>query len=292
MKLLLKCNKLLLVTIALLTTYQIQLFAQETENISPNVELVGIQKPDKSIDLKASVKAKVNGKVRKMHSLKIHFFQISDSAETEIGSLNADNSGTAVLNVKPEVIVNNKDGLIKFKAVVNANKNMDEGSAEIGIKWAVLSITPETSEDAKSISLKLIDLTGGSETPVPNITIGIYVNRTFKPLKIAEGTTDENGEAVVDFPNDLPGDASGNLTVIAKIEEDENYGNLEASFIGEKWGSKVSFKHQELPRALWSSHPPLWMLITFIILMTAVWGHFIVIIFELFRLRKENPIQH
>jgi hypothetical protein len=33
----------------------------------------------------------------------------------------------------------------------------------------------------------------------------------------------------------------------------------------------------------------MWMLITFIILMTAVWGHYIVIVYELFRLRKEQP---
>jgi len=89
-------------------------------------------------------------------------------------------------------------------------------------------------------------------------------------------------------PNNLPGDAQGNLTLIGRLDENETYGNLEASVV-QKWGVAVSNKSQELPRALWSSHPPLWMLITFIILMTAVWGHYAIIIYELFRLRKEEP---
>jgi hypothetical protein len=107
-------------------------------------------------------------------------------------------------------------------------------------------------------------------------------------MKIGEGTTDENGEASVEIPNNLPGDAKGNITLLVKLDESETYGYLEAAAV-EKWGIPVSDKIEDQPRSLWSSHPPLWMLITFIILMAAVWGHYIVIVYELFRLRKEQP---
>lgn len=263
---------------------------EEIEMISPNVELIAIQKADNTIDLKASVKAKINGKTRKMHSLKIHFFLITDTSETEIGALNADNSGAATFNVKTEQLRISSDGFVKCKAVVNANKNMEEGEAEFSFKKALLTIRPASSEDVKSVEIKLVEITKDGETPIPNSTIGIFVKRSFKPLKIAEGTTDESGVATIEFPNNLPGDEKGNLIVFAKLDEDENYGNLEASFTGEKWGIAVSKQHQDQPRALWSSHPPLWMLITFVILMAAVWGHYIVIVYELFRLRNEKPI--
>jgi len=114
------------------------------------------------------------------------------------------------------------------------------------------------------------------------------VHRLFYPLKVAEGTTDENGEASAEIPNNLPGDPKGNLTLIGRLDENETYGNLEASVI-QPWGIPVSDKLQKQPRALWSEHPPLWMLITFIVLMGAVWGHYLVIIIQLFRLRKEEP---
>ena len=118
--------------------------------------------------------------------------------------------------------------------------------------------------------------------------IGIFVRRSFSPLKIGEGTTDENGEVIVEIPNNLPGDDKGNITLLAKLDENETFGNLEASTV-QNWGLPVSAKIEEQPRALWSAHPPIWMLVTFIVLMVVVWGHFFVIVYELFRLRKEEP---
>jgi hypothetical protein len=118
--------------------------------------------------------------------------------------------------------------------------------------------------------------------------LGIFVHRLFNPLKVGEGTTDENGEATVEIPGKLPGDAKGNITLLAKLDENELYGNLESS-VTQQWGIPVSDKLGEQPRALWSPHAPLWMMITFIILMCTVWGHYLVIFIQLFRLRKEEP---
>ena len=120
----------------------------------------------------------------------------------------------------------------------------------------------------------------------------VGVSRLGSMLLVGEEatyTTDSTGQVTAEFKRDkLPGDAKGNITLIGKLEENDVYGNLEASVV-QNWGTPVSDELKELPRALWSSHPPIWMLITFIVLMTAVWGHYIVIIFELFRLRKEEP---
>jgi hypothetical protein len=48
-------------------------------------------------------------------------------------------------------------------------------------------------------------------------------------LKLGEGKTDEAGEASIEIPNNLPGDAKGNITLLAKLDENEVYGNLEAA---------------------------------------------------------------
>jgi hypothetical protein len=76
--------------------------------------------------------------------------------------------------------------------------------------------------------------------------------------------------------------------LLARLDESELFGRLEASST-QVWGISVSDQLKKMPRALWTSDPPIWMLVTFIILMTAVWGHYIVIIVQLFRLRKEEP---
>jgi hypothetical protein len=261
---------------------------EEAELISPAIELISIQKGDSSVDLKATVKAKVEGKMRKLYGLKAEFFMLSDTAETAVGTLVTDRNGFAVINLKAGQLVTNADGTLHFKVKVAGPKNMEAGEGEVTVKRAMLILTPVKEDNLLSVQLKLVDLSTGEEKPVPETAVGIFVKRSFYPLKLGEGNTDTNGEATVEVPNGLPGDPLGNITLLAKLDENETYGYLETAST-QKWGVPVSNRIEDQPRALWSSHPPMWMLITFIILMTAVWGHYIVIVYELFRLRKEQP---
>jgi hypothetical protein len=261
---------------------------EESSLISPSIEFISVQKADNTVELKAALKTKVKGTFYKLPLLKVTFLQVTDSAEKELGFVITDRNGKAAFNAKAESLVTNKEGKLHFKAVFAGNKAMDAAAEEVTIKRGRLEITPVKEDSLLTVQVKLIDMGTGTETPVPETVLGIFVTRLFSSLKIGEGTTDANGEATVEIPNNLPGDAKGNLTLLAKLDENEIYGNLEASVV-QKWGVPVSNKIEEQPRALWSSHPPLWMLITFIVLMVAVWGHYIVIVYELFRLRKEQP---
>ncbi len=261
---------------------------EAVELISPSIELLCIQKGDSSVDLKATVKAKVDGKMRKLYGLKAVFYQLTDSAETELGTLRTDLNGIAVFNVKADRVKALADGSLSYKVVVAGPKNMEEGSGEVIVKRALLIMTPVKEGELYSVQFRLLDLSTGEEKPVPEATLGLFVKRSFNPLKIGEGTTDENGDASVEVPAGLPGDPLGNITLLGRLDEHETYGFLETASV-QKWGVPVSNRIEDQPRALWSSHPPLWMLITFIILMAAVWGHYAVIVYELFRLRKEQP---
>lgn len=261
---------------------------EEPELISPAVDLISVQKGDSSVSLKATVKAKVEGKMRKLYGIKTVFYQVTDTAETALGSLITDRNGFATLDVPAEKVIPAADGSLHYKVVVSGPKNLEAGEAEITVKRALLILTPVKEDNITSVTLKLVDLSTGTETPVGATTVGLFVKRMFNPLKIGEGDTDDSGETTVEVPADLPGDKLGNITLLGKLDENETYGYLETASV-QKWGVPVSDRIEDQPRALWSSHPPLWMLITFIILMTAVWGHYIVIVYELFRLRKEEP---
>ena len=258
------------------------------ELISPSIEFIAVQKADNTIDLKVAMKAKVKGVFYKLPKLKVTMYHVSDTAEKNLGSAITDHNGKAVINIAAGTLATDKEGKLHFKVVYAGNKSMEAGEEELFIKRARLIITPVKEDSVLSFQAKLVDLGSGTETPVPELTIGIYAKRLFNPLKLGEGTTDENGEATIEIPNNLPGDSKGNITFIGRLDENETYGNLEASVV-QKWGKPVSDKIEDQPRALWSSHPPLWMLITFIILMSVVWGHYLVIVYQLIRLRKEEP---
>ncbi|MEP7256605.1 MAG: hypothetical protein ABI666_12570 [Ferruginibacter sp.] len=261
---------------------------KESSLISPSIEFISIQKGDNSIDLKAALKAKIKGTFYKLPLLKIKFLQVTDTIEKELGFVITDRIGSAVFNCKPNSVTTDKEGKLHFKAVFAGNKSMDPADAEVTIKRARLEINPVKGDSLLTANVKLVDVGTGKEIPVKDIVLGIFVQRSFFPLKVGEGTTDENGEATVEIPNNLPGDAKGMITLLTKLDESELYGNLEASTTA-KWGIPVSDILQEAPRALWSAHPPVWMMVTFAVLMIVVWGHYIVIVYELFRLRKEEP---
>jgi hypothetical protein len=261
---------------------------KESSLISPSIEFISIQKDDNTIDLKAALKAKVKGTFYKLPLLKIKFLQVTDTIEKELGFVITDRIGSAVFNCKPNSVITGKEGKLHFKAVFAGNKSMDPADAEVTIKRARLEITPVKGDSLLTVNVKLVDIGTGNEMPVKETAFGVFVKRSFFPLKVGEGTTDENGEAIVEIPNNLPGDAKGMITFLAKLDESELYGNLVASTTA-KWGIPVSDKLEEAPRALWSAHPPVWMMITFAVLMIIVWGHYIVIVYELFRLRKEEP---
>lgn len=252
--------------------------------ISPSIEFTCVQKGEQGIHLSAKMKAKVKNSFINLRLLKVSFVQVTDTGEHILGFAITDKVGLARFICKPGTIVPGKDGKYNFKAVFAGNKAMEPAEEETTAQEALLEMVPVKEEGQMSVQLKL---TGGGK-PVAGVVVGLFVNRLFRPLKIGEGTTDENGEAIVEVPARLPGDAKGNLTLLAKLDEHELYGNLESSVV-QKWGIPVSDKIEDQPRALWSQHPPLWMLITFIVLMVTVWGHYLFIVKELFRLRKEQP---
>lgn len=261
---------------------------EEASLIAPSLELISVQKADLTIDCKVKIQAKVNGTFTKLPLLKISIVNVTPTGETPLGFAITDRNGKATINIKGDGLVADTDGKVTLKALFAGNKQMDASDAEVIIKRALLVITPTMVDSVYTITAKIVDISSGAEVPVPEAAIGLFVKRTFNPLKIGEGTTDTNGEVAIEVPKNLPGNDKHIITLIGRLDENEFYGNLEAS-VEQPWGTTVSTQNKIAPRALWSNRVPIWMLVTFILLMTVVWGHYIVIIYELIRLRKEEP---
>ena len=261
---------------------------KEVATYSPLMAFTSTQKSDNSVDLKATVQAKINGTLTRLTGLKIEFTVGVDSSVKILGEAITDSKGVAIFTCKPDQLITDKEGKLNFKASFAGKGSIEAAAEVVAVKRARLEIIPVKEDSLLTVKVKLIDLSTGTETAVPAIDLGVFVKRLFSALKLGEGKTDEAGEASIEIPNNLPGDARGNITLLAKLDENEVYGNLEAA-VTQQWGAPVSDELKELPRSLWSTHPPIWMLVTFIVLMSAVWGHYLVIIVQLFRLRKEEP---
>jgi len=194
---------------------------QETELISPSLEFAAVQKSDNSIDLKVRLRGKVNGQSTNFYKIKISFFKVVNEEDIPLGFSITDGSGKALFNVTGDSLKTDSEGNLQFKAVFAGNKAMEPAEEAVTMKRALLEMTPIKEDSLLSVQVKLSDI--GTGTPIKEATVGVFVKRSFLPLKVGEGTTDENGEATIEFPNGLPGDPKGNLTLIARLDENEIY---------------------------------------------------------------------
>ena len=129
--------------------------------------------------------------------------------------------------------------------------------------------------------------------PVKGKEVHFYVKRSFFPLPIEDAIkTDENGEAVANFPMDLPGDKYGNIVAIVKIEDDDTYGTVETQQ-EIKWGVPLtSVKDSWSNRSLSASREkaPMYLIVVSNSIIVVIWGTICYVILQLFRIKKESNL--
>jgi hypothetical protein len=130
----------------------------------------------------------------------------------------------------------------------------------------------------------------GRLVPVEDALLKFYVKRLLYPLPVGGGDpsyTDSRGRAEIEFPDDLPGDEEGNLTILVKLEEDDRYGTV---VLRETlaWGIRRPVEHHVNGRSLISpgNNAPWFMVIGINSSVIAVWGVMLWVVFNLFRIRK------
>jgi hypothetical protein len=157
-------------------------------------------------------------------------------------------------------------------------------------KTAIIHLEFSEEVSGKFISAQINELIMDSiGAPVQYADIHFYVQRTFSLLPIGElyNFTDENGVAIVEFPSDLPGDSIGDVTIVVKLEDDDNYSDLD---IRENinWGIPTYLVYEENVRSLSAAgeNAPISLLILVNSLIAAVWGVMIYIVFKVYKISK------
>ncbi|MBV4357241.1 hypothetical protein [Pinibacter aurantiacus] len=128
-----------------------------------------------------------------------------------------------------------------------------------------------------------------NHAPLKGVDVIFLVKKSFGSLPLGDAvTTDDNGEAVADFPTDIPGDHEGNVTVLAKVEENDQTGELLATK-STNWGVPTTVKDRFDQRTLWGTaeNAPITLVVTVVSLVALVWG---IIIYMLSQLVKINRL--
>jgi hypothetical protein len=233
-----------------------------------------------------TVKVRLDGAWQPVDFEKIVFNNSNDSISNALGEALTDDRGVASIKVPMAGLLLGEDSLWLFTSAFEGNEIAKGGEAELTVKRGGMLIAGEKQDSIYSVTISLVGQ-GAQKWPIAEAEVGLYLKRHFSDLKIGEGTTDENGEVTIEFAGDFRGDTQGNIILIGKAEEIEEYGSI-AGYMRKPWGIPAKPEEAGITRELWSHSPPLWMVITFAVLMTMVWGNYLAIVYKLIQIRKNK----
>jgi hypothetical protein len=147
---------------------------------------------------------------------------------------------------------------------------------------AQIAISTAT-EEGKKVIIATVTRDG---KPIEGAHVVLQAKRTFGNLTLGEDDTLADGTVAVPFPSDLPSGPEGRIQVIAQIKSPpELSGRAIQTFDGAR---KVLPNEDPFPRALWSPHAPLALLITIGSMLTIVWSVYLFVVIQLIKIRKES----
>jgi len=126
---------------------------------------------------------------------------------------------------------------------------------------------------------------------VKSVDIVIGVKREGRYLTISETptyTTDSLGTVTADFKRDkLTGDSKGNLTLTARVEDNDNFGTISADKIV-PWGVPMKFESTYATRSLFArrNRSPVWLDVISYSIIAIVWAVLLYLILQIGKLKK------
>jgi hypothetical protein len=179
-----------------------------------------------------------------------------------------------------------------FIAVLKGEKGEEEITSTLDITKAKIVIDTANTDGIRSINAQVMYFENNEWLPAKDIEMKVGVDRSGSVLSAGDEatyTTDSTGIVNVEFKKlNLPGDNTGNFMLVAKVEDNEQYGNL----IIEKsvpWGTATKVDNTFFnQRTLWTTRfrTPFWLLLMAYSIVIGVWGTIIYLIMQIVKIKK------
>ena len=260
----------------------VNVFAQKTELKTTRIRIEYFRNHDSKEILIATLRIKED-RYKPLLDSEVKFSSIDDTTSVVLGKIRTNENGEArfVINDQSKIL---KDSLgeMTFEVEYIGNKQNKGSDRKITVKQANLDMSFFQKDSTKYIEINVAE-NNNEKTAITDIKVRFYIKGTFSQLKFGEEKTDENGKVKIEFPVEMPGDSLGVLTIVSKIEEDKEFGTIESRGVI-NWGIPVPLV-KEKQRGLGDTDAPLWMVYTLIILLSAVWFHYMYVIFLIIKIK-------
>lgn len=216
----------------------------------------------------------------------INFYNVLGDEEIALGSAKTNKEGTATFIAnKEQTYLKDSLGFINLKAVFEGSGQLKAKDDAIAVKDLVMDLNLEVVDSIKTVSVKTYTLDSLNNKTPENPYIIVAVKGLISNMPIKDGAT-KKGNFEFEFPENIKGDAQGHVTVIAKIEDSDEFGTVYQQQ-NVKWGT-ISQQEETNTNQLWSKAAPIWMYVVLTILLVGVWANYAYTIANLFKIKKEG----
>ena len=228
-------------------------------------------------------------KMRGVADAEVELNTIINDSTVLLTTLETDTTGIVELYLADDYILpTNEDGVCILEATYAGDETHRSASKDIEVSEIDIAFEFNIEDSVKYLTITASRLDGtGESIPVEELSLNIGVQRLYSVLPIEEVETDEDGVAELEFPDDIPGDADGNITVVAFIDDSDEFGTVTVA-ANQNWGVPVDYEIKPLARQLFTDEAPIWMIAAVFIILLGAWYHFFLSISKLVKLKKEG----
>jgi hypothetical protein len=221
----------------------------------------------------------------------VNLFHGEISESEKLGSITTNEQGKGRFRLNEEFDAST-DSLYEFIFIARVERNdlIDYSETELTIRKSNLSVEPFIENDKTYVRANFLEkLETGEMNPVEWEELLFEVKRKFGLLPVEEfAFTDEQGQVLVEYPDDIPGDEDGNIVIVVRVEEHPDYGNVEIHN-SLPWGVPlITDAGLEDMRTWFSRDPPLFFALIFWGSVIAAWGTIFIVIFNVFKIHKSS----
>ncbi|MBL0236996.1 MAG: hypothetical protein IPQ02_10380 [Saprospiraceae bacterium] len=169
----------------------------------------------------------------------------------------------------------------------------EESDADLEITKSKIEIDTATEDGVSHITAKVMKAENNSWIAADEVELKVGIQRLGGMLSAGGEeetyTTDTSGSVSVDLNKEhLPGDESGNIVLVAKVDDHEQFGNLLFD-LSVPWGVPTAVDQNFFKqRTLWSTQfrTPFWLLFMAYSIVIGVWGTIFYLIFQIVKIKK------
>ncbi len=260
---------------------------QETKKIKYRMNLAYHKFTDGDKSLTARLYYREGTKFINVSNVLVGFYLLTEDNELQLAEVETNEDGNAILQIASGYQFPwDSDNYCTFIARFEGNDVGKPADEEIMIKNIDIDFSFTEEDGEKYMNVNITEAgDSGLVVPVYDAEVYGYVERMYSLLPIGEDYSDEDGKLTYEFPKDLPGDSLGNLIVVVRINESDEYGTLEMKKTI-NWGIPVDFSESEPTRALWSDEAPIWMAMTVFIILAGAWLNFLYAVYKVVKVKK------